>query len=84
MAISKRELMGFLTEEQNKEVEALESHIDKRLKTSYVPGGRVIVELTTNYPNERVRLELIRRYREQGWEIFFHSDQRDGSWIELR
>ena len=84
MAISKRELIGFLTEEQDKEVEALENRIDERLKTNYVPDGRVIVDLITNYPNERVRLELEHRYREQGWDITFRSDQRDGSWIELR
>jgi len=73
MAVSKQDLIGFLTAEQTKQVEELEGQIDERLREEYTPGAVVLVNFHSNPPHDRVRLEVERRYREQGWDATFYT-----------
>lgn len=82
MAVKKNETAGYFTEEQAATVALLEERIDAQIRTNYV-GGSVIVNIE-RYPHAKVQQELIRRYTEAGWTISFHSDQREGEWIELK
>lgn len=83
MVVKKEELLGFMTEEEKKELVLLEEKINKALNEQFAPGGRVIVNLD-RYPGRRVELEISRRCQEAGWWIGFHSNQKEGVWIELR
>lgn len=74
MAINKEKLMEVLTVEQIEEVKKLEHVIDDMLRNYFVPGDLVTVHLYKQ-PHGRVRLELIRLYREQGWQITFRQDR---------
>jgi len=83
MAIEKAELSKILTKKQLQEVKILESHFDKELREEYTGDQGVIIQLN-NSPNPKIQHELERRYRQAGWKIVFHSDQREGEWVELR
>ncbi|OHA50029.1 MAG: hypothetical protein A2991_01765 [Candidatus Terrybacteria bacterium RIFCSPLOWO2_01_FULL_58_14] len=81
MAITKAEILGRLTQDQEAAASALEATIDAEIRRNYV--GRELVVTISHWPHERIRQELERRYREAGWILSFHSDQRDGSWITV-
>lgn len=74
MAVNKQELIGFLTAEQVKQVEQLERQIDERLREEYIPGKVVLLNFFSNPPPGRIRLEIERIYREQGWDVTFPYD----------
>jgi len=81
MAIKKSDLSKTFTEKQRMEIERFEKIIDDTLREEFA-DDRVIVTLK-GYPDGKVEKELVRRYREAGWKIQFHSEQMGGNWVEL-
>jgi hypothetical protein len=81
MAVKKAELVGIFNESQRREITLLENAIDEKLKKDY--AGGVVNVAPGNYPHEKVKQEIIRRYTEAGWKIKFESDQREGPWFSL-
>jgi len=65
----------------------MEEHIDRCLPKSSNEAGRVFVGLDKCNVrlNSAVQDEIRRRYLMAGWaSVEFHSDQREGSWVELK
>lgn len=74
--------LGYLTEKQRKELEELCERIDRVLTENYVGGEPISIDIGS-YPHKRVMKILEDRYKEAGWDIIFHSDQRDGDYIVI-
>jgi len=85
MVVSKKEMeqVGSMTQAQRWQVEALELHIDSRLREEYTSGGQVLVHIPNYHMDARARKLIATRYREQGWKISFESDLGDGYGITL-
>ena len=82
MAIKKSDLINSFTEEQKRQITAIEEMIDKKLKSEYIKGKKIVVSLDKN-PHTRVSNEIKSKYKEAGWKIELESSQFDGSWFEL-
>lgn len=78
MAVKKEELIGYLTEKQKKTVEKLQRKIDKKIRKHYVEVSQMTI-IFSRWPNERVREELKRVYKENGFDLSF-SDSVSGFW----
>lgn len=64
------------TEDDVATADFLEEDFDKVL----AEGKRT---MACRWPNEKVRQILRQRYKAAGWtDLKFHSDQREGQWIE--
>ncbi|MDI6738350.1 MAG: hypothetical protein QME12_07615 [Nanoarchaeota archaeon] len=76
MAIGPKEAKA-LTARDETEVKRLEEKIDAIL----LEGGRTFaVELLLN---EKVKRQIIDIYTGNGWRVTYHSDQRDGDYLQF-
>jgi hypothetical protein len=80
MAITPEKWSELRNKINEAEVTAFETRIDKELLNAAI--GQTTISVTLNAPNPVVR-EIMRRYTEVGWNVTFHSDQRDGDWLEF-
>lgn len=74
------------TEEDRAKVRRLEQQIDAALERGFEPGGqrRVTISLPDGlYPGSRVYCLLKSMYTHAGWNVEYHSDQREGAWMEF-
>ena len=65
-----------LTREEKSKVRRLESEIDKALRN----GARCI---DVSFPNEKVKEEIIKLYREKGWPVKYEHE-REGNYLDFR
>jgi hypothetical protein len=78
MIVSKEKALVSLTEKQQKEVEELESLLNKAQET-YV-AGKLMVYIKSE-PDAKVKKEFRERAKDAGWAtVTFHSDYRE--WTE--
>lgn len=81
MTITPQQAMK-LNDGNRKEIRELEETIDKVLSEEF-GKDRSSVFVNTKYLDGRVRTEIKRMYGEAGWNVRFHSDQRDGDYAEF-
>ena len=80
--IRKEEIFG-ITKDDHEDMAALESKIDtwlaeSRNRTTY--GGGIWIDTALFSSFDRVVVDaVLQKYREAGWTIMRHDDQRDGS-----
>jgi len=86
MAITPKEALK-ITEAERDQVKDLESRIDLALKKEF-PGysNKATYSLDRDSRggvSKRVRTEIIGRYQSAGWNVSYHSDQREGNWLSF-
>lgn len=85
MAITPRQAKS-LTDDQRQALRRLEVKIDDILQAEYWGEGKVTINFESiglSTISERVKDALIALYKEAGWSVTYHSDQRDGLWFEF-
>ena len=84
MVIGPKELLEEIRKDDAKELENLESRIDKGLRKKY-DGSNYVTFSASLFSNVRKNSlnSLLDRYKAQGWEVKYISDQRDGSFYQF-
>jgi len=82
MAVRKSELSSQFTVQQRREIDALEAKIDAYLKAKYI-GQKIVPIEIEEYPHDKVRKEIERRFRRAKWKIKFEHSQLGGNKIVL-
>ena len=88
------ELQQRVTMENAEGMAALERQIDAGMVQNFNGGDRVNVPITTGYrgPYDDPKNDLpgvciqtvLDKYRQAGWQAKVQSDQREGTWVELK
>lgn len=79
MPISKQEITKRILETDDEEILKAIKIIDAKIENEYIPGGTIYIP----FFNQRINLRIKTIYREKGWKVEFHFDQRDGDSISL-
>jgi hypothetical protein len=89
MAVTKKDVVNTLTNEEIGHMKTLEPYIDARLTEEYT-GYHVIVYVKDIQnvigvnPSTRVLQALINMYKGAGWDVKSSHNQREGdSWLEF-
>lgn len=64
----------------------MEAVIDRNLATRDVDyHGRIIINMESlrRFP-KMLRESVLEKYKQGGWAVSYHDDQRDGDWLEFR
>jgi hypothetical protein len=83
MVVTKAELCGILTINQREEAERIESKIDSTLKKEYYSQGNKVhvhFDHTYDWPHERVRNAIKKKYKGAGWNIEFCEGYQGPGW----
>lgn len=67
-----------LSTREEKEVAALEASIDEMLSDC---GPRTFA--VSLFPSGKVQDEITRKYEAAGWNVTYHSDWRDGDYLQF-
>lgn len=85
MVIGPKELEQKIRQEQKPLMEQLEQKIDEALQRSYSGRGSVSIDANSvSGLNQLSTEEVIGKYKLAGWDIKYHSDQRDGSFYQFK
>ena len=67
MAVEKKVLTASFLKREEEEVKKIEEIIDTAVRKDFVPGKTLKIEV--EFSSDRVRKEIVKRYREAGWKV---------------